>query len=88
MQGHLFHPKASYVKALDFTDCEDLTIKADGATLLLEGWYEVISLTRTKHITIEGLSIQYKRSPNTVGKSSTLLILVLTLLSTLKNIII
>lgn len=68
VQGHLFHPKASYVKALDFTDCEDLTIKADGATLLLEGWYEVISLTRTKHITIEGLSIQYKRSPNTVGK--------------------
>lgn len=68
VQGRLFHPKAPYVKALNLTGCEGLTIKAEGVILLLEGWYEVISLAQAKNVTIEGISIQYKRKPSTVGK--------------------
>jgi len=68
VQGHLFQPKLHYVKALDFTSCSDLQINAYGATLLLHGWYEVVSLVRTHHVAIKGLSILYQRPPSTVGR--------------------
>lgn len=62
VQGRLFTPQSPYVRALDFTGCEGLHIKARGAELRLDGWYEVITLTRTKDVVIDGLRISYRRS--------------------------
>lgn len=68
VQGTLFKPDAPYVKALDLAGAEDLVIDAGGATLLLDGWYEVISIVGARNVTVKGLSITYRRPPNTVGK--------------------
>lgn len=68
VQGKLFIPKGPYVKGLDFTGCRGLTVKGNGATLVMQGWYEVLSLVRAHGVTIEGLSITYQRPPYTVGK--------------------
>lgn len=67
VQGQLFKPDAPYVTALDLRGSRDITIVADGATILLEGWYEVITLERAENIHLKGLTIDYKRPPNTVG---------------------
>ncbi len=67
VQQTLFHPGAPYVKAFDLTGCRDITIKADSAVFVMNGWYEVITLANADNICIEGLTIAYKRPPNTVG---------------------
>ncbi|MBD5180497.1 MAG: hypothetical protein HDT01_04280 [Bacteroidales bacterium] len=68
VQGTLFRPDGPYVKALDLAGCKNLTVNADGATLMLHGWYEPICLDSAKEVVINGLSIRYKRHPNTVGR--------------------
>jgi len=68
VQNRLFVPKGPYIKGLDFNGAHNLTIKANGATLRMQGWYEVISLVNAHHVTIEGLAITYKRWPSTVGR--------------------
>ncbi|MDE6368171.1 MAG: right-handed parallel beta-helix repeat-containing protein, partial [Muribaculaceae bacterium] len=67
VQQTLFHPGAPYVKAFDLSDCRDITVKADSAVFLMNGWYEVITISNADNITIEGLTIAYHRPPNTVG---------------------
>lgn len=64
----LFRHDAPYVKGLDFTGARDLTIKGRGATLLVDGWMQVITLTGTKNATIEGLTIAMSRPGATVGR--------------------
>jgi hypothetical protein len=68
VQATLFRPDAPYVKAIDLSDCHNTTIKASGATLMLYGWYEVLSVERAKGITIEGVSILYNRPPASIGR--------------------
>lgn len=68
VQGRLFKVDAPYVKALDLNKGRDITIEADGATLLQEGWYETISITDAQNITIRGLTITHKRPPYTIGE--------------------
>ncbi len=68
VQSVLFRHDAPYVKALDLSDCRDLTIEANGASLMLHGWYEGVCLDNARNVTINGLSLRYKRHPNTVGK--------------------
>lgn len=67
VQGHLFKVDAPYVKALDLHGSKNITIEAEGATLLLEGWYETISIIEAHNITIRGLTITHKRPPYTIG---------------------
>lgn len=66
-QNFLFRHDGPYVKALDFKGCKDLKIKAYGAILYLQGWYEVISFVGAQNIEVDGLSILYKRPPCTEG---------------------
>ena len=68
VQSVLFRPDAPYVKALDLSNCRDLLLKGKGASLMLHGWYEGISLDSARNVTVEGLSLRYKRHPNTVGR--------------------
>jgi polygalacturonase len=68
VQATLFRPDAPYVKAIDLSGCDNTTIKAYGATLMLYGWYEVISVVEAENVTIEGISILHNRPPATVGR--------------------
>lgn len=68
VQGVLFRPDGPYVTALDLQGCNNTTIKAHGATLHLNGWYEVITMQGAKNITLEGISILYNRPPSTIGR--------------------
>lgn len=64
----MFFPYAPYVKGLSFAGCEDLTVQADGAVLMCDGFMEPISLERCRYVTINGLTIDYLRKPFSCGK--------------------
>jgi len=67
VQGRLFKVDTPYVKALDLFGSENISIEAEGATLLLEGWYETISIVNARNIKLKGLTITHKRPPYTIG---------------------
>ena len=64
----LFKHTFPYVKVLDFSGSKNITVEASGATLNLNGWYEPVSIVRSQNFLLKGLSINYNRPPNTVGK--------------------
>lgn len=63
----IYTPYYPYVKGLDFSGAQDLCIQADGALLMCDGWMEPLSLTDCKNVTINGLTIDYKRQPYSAG---------------------
>ncbi len=67
-EGTIFTPYYPYIKGLDFTGAEDVTIEAYGAVLMCEGWMEPLSVIETKNMTIKGLTIDYKRKPFSEGR--------------------
>jgi len=64
----IFNRDYSYVTALDFTGANHVTINAKGALFLMDGWMEPVSLQKCTNVTINGLTIDYKRPPNSEGK--------------------
>ncbi|MDE6543127.1 MAG: right-handed parallel beta-helix repeat-containing protein [Muribaculaceae bacterium] len=68
VQSRLFKPGAPYVKALDLSDCRNVTVKAPGATFRMKGWYEIVTIDNAENVTVDGLSLTYHRPPNTVGR--------------------
>lgn len=64
----LFKHTFPYVKVLDFSGSKNITVEASGATLNLHGWYEPVSIVQSQNFLLKGLSINYNRPPNTVGK--------------------
>lgn len=63
----IFTPYYPYVKGLNFEGSKNLTIIADGVTLLCEGWMEPISLINCTNVTIRGISLDYVRKPFSSG---------------------
>lgn len=68
VQGRLFKPDAPYVIALNLAGSRGVTIEAAGATLVLDGWYEAVSITDAENVRIHGLTITHKRPPHTIGQ--------------------
>ena len=68
VQWNLFQPQKPYVKGLDFTGCEGLSIEAEGATLCVGGWMQVLSFIRCKDVSLQGLSITLRRPAATEGR--------------------
>lgn len=68
VQGRFFKPKGEYVIGLDLDRLQDITIEADGVTIVQEGWYEAVSITNAKNVTIKGLTLTHKRPPFTTGR--------------------
>ncbi len=66
----VFKPYFPYVKGLDFSGATNVTVIADGATLMCEGWMEPVSLVATSNFTLQGLSIDYLRKPFSSGTIS------------------
>ncbi|MDE0840525.1 MAG: hypothetical protein OSB41_15945, partial [Kiritimatiellae bacterium] len=63
----IFRPYYPHVRGLDFSGAEDLTISAEGATLLCEGWMEPLSLIGVRRALLQGLTIDYATPPFTQG---------------------
>lgn len=63
----IFTPYYPYSKGLDLKGAKDLTVKGYGATLLCEGWMEPLSLDSCTNVTVQGLTIDYKRKPFSSG---------------------
>jgi|GEM_PF-254429 len=68
LQAMIFNPHYQYVIGLDFKGIKNLTIEAANAELLCDGWMEPVSLVETENLVINGLSIDYKRPPNSIGR--------------------
>jgi len=64
----MFVPYFPYVKGMDFDGCQDVTINAQGAEILCEGWMQPVSITDCKNFTLNGLTIDYKVQPHSEGK--------------------
>ncbi len=67
-QRVLYQPDFPHVRILDFTGAKNLTVRADGATLLQHGWYQPITLDSCSAVTLRGLTIEHKRPPFSTGR--------------------
>ncbi|MBO4801962.1 MAG: hypothetical protein J5545_08895 [Bacteroidaceae bacterium] len=67
VQWQLFRPDRPFVTGLDFTGAQGLRIKADGATLRVGGWMQVLSFIRCKDVSLSGLNITNRRPAATEG---------------------
>lgn len=63
----IFKEYFPYSRGLDFRNISGLTIEADGAILLCEGWMEPVSLDQAHNVTLRGLTIDYKRRAYSAG---------------------
>lgn len=66
-EGVIFTPYYPYVKGLDFTGAECVTVEAQGAVLMCEGWMEPVSVIDCRDFTLRGLTIDYLRKPFSEG---------------------
>lgn len=68
VQWQLFQPQKPYVKGMDFTGCRGLRIEAEGATLRVGGWMQVLSFIRCQNVSLSGLTITNRRPAATEGR--------------------
>ena len=66
-QDSIFRPYYPYAKGLDFNGLRNITVEAQGAVLLFDGWGEPVSLNNCQNIRIKGLTIDYKTKPHIEG---------------------
>lgn len=57
-----------HVPGLDFSGARNVTVNADGVTILFDGWYQPVICDHTEGLVLNGLTIDYKRAPYSVGK--------------------
>lgn len=67
-QPYTLNPDFQYTRLLDLDGAEDIVINADGATLLLNGFFEPLSIRNCRNVTIRGLTIDYLRKPYSKGR--------------------
>ncbi len=65
-QDVMFRPDFPYTRVLYFCGQEGTRLIVDGVTLLLDGFFEFVSLRHCKNISVRGLIIDYKRSTTTI----------------------
>lgn len=64
----MFSPSFAYSRGLSLEGQSGTTILAHGATLMVDGFMEPLSITNCKNVTIRGLTIDHKRKPYSMGK--------------------
>ncbi|HUH46231.1 MAG TPA: right-handed parallel beta-helix repeat-containing protein [Arenibacter sp.] len=67
-QDVLFVSNQEYAIGLDFYGARNVTIQAIGVKLICDGWMEPLSFRNTKNISLNGITIDYKRRPNNHGE--------------------
>ena len=63
----MFVPYHNYVKGLDFNGARNAIVDAAGATLMLDGWMEAVTIENTENFTLNGLTINFVRKPMSEG---------------------
>lgn len=67
-QDQIYNRSHQYVVGPDFEGIKDLVVDAKDAELLISGWMEPVNISRAENVTINGLSIDFKRPPNSCGE--------------------
>ncbi|PZX48294.1 glycosyl hydrolase family 28-related protein [Algoriphagus chordae] len=67
-QEVLYVPNQEYVIGLDFEGADGLTIDANDVKIIFDGWMEPVSFRNTQNVTLNGLTIDYKKRPNSYGE--------------------
>ena len=62
-QPTMFSPDFPYTVALDLTGCKDVTVSAEGAKLMIDGYMEPVSIRNASGVTIDGLTIDHIKKP-------------------------
>lgn len=63
----MFNPAYEYDRGLDFDGHRNSTVEAYGATLLIDGFMEDISIRNCSGVTVRGFTIDVKRKPYSKG---------------------
>lgn len=66
-QGYTLNPSFCYTRLLDLDGSIGATVEADGVVLMLDGFFECVSVRNCRNATIRGLTVDYKRKPYTKG---------------------
>lgn len=66
-ESKMFVPYHDYVRGLDFSGARNAIVDAAGATVLLDGWMEGISIEHTENFTLNGLTVDFVRKPMSEG---------------------
>ena len=66
-QDVMFKPDYVYDRGLDFAGHRNSTVEAYGATLLVDGFMEEISIRECSGVTVRGFTIDLKRKPYSKG---------------------
>ncbi len=66
-QNVMFTPTYRYDRILDFKGHKDSTVIAYGATLMVDGFMEGISIRHCENVTVKGFTIDHVRKPYTKG---------------------
>ena len=64
----LFDPAFPHVIGLDFTGAKGVTVRAEGACIVFDGWYLPVCLDQCESFTLQGLTIDCMRPPYSAGK--------------------
>ena len=62
-----FVPYHKYSKGLDFEGSKDATVKGYGATILVSGWMETVTIENCDNFRLEGLTLRHVRKPASEG---------------------
>ena len=66
-QRTMFSPRFPYSRGVDFEGQRGTVVLAEGATLLVDGFMEPVSLRCCENVTIKGLTIDHARKPYSQG---------------------
>ena len=67
-QDQLYVSNKEYAIGLDFKGANNLTIEAINVELICDGWMEPLSFRNCDNVTLNGITIDYKKIPNSAGK--------------------
>ena len=62
-QRDMFNPKHEYTRGIHFDGLKDCRVEAYGATFMVDGFMEPVSITNCENIEIMGFAIDHKRKP-------------------------
>ena len=66
-EGAMFSPDFAYSSGVSLEGQSGTTVIADGATLMIDGFMEPLTLLNCENITVKGLTIDHKRKPYSQG---------------------
>jgi len=67
-ESAMFSPDFAYSSGVSFEGQSGTTVLAHGATLMVDGFMEPLTIKNCENITVKGLTIDHKRKPYSIGR--------------------